>query len=41
MNLKGFFAVDFKDLSNWIGVLIAIPLLWWGISTIIGLAKGG
>ena len=42
MSIKSFLIVDFRDVSNWIGVLIAIPLLWWGISTIINsIAKGG
>lgn len=35
MNLKSFLIVDVKDISNWIAILIAIPLFWWGISTII------
>ncbi len=41
MSLKSFLIIDVKDMSNWIGILIAIPLLWWGISTIISLVKGG
>lgn len=41
MNLRGFFAVDIKDVSNWVGIAIAIPLLLWGVSTIISVAKGG
>lgn len=31
MDLRSFFVVDFRDLSNWIGLAIAIPLLIWGI----------
>ena len=41
MNLGSFFVVDVRDISNWIGVLIAVPLIWWGLSTIISAAKGG
>lgn len=35
MEFGAFFAVDFKDWQNWVAVAIAIPLLWWGIKTII------
>ena len=41
MDIKSFLIVDFKDISNWVTLLIAIPLLWWGFSTIISAAKGG
>ncbi len=41
MNLKSFLIIDIKDISNWIAIAIAIPLLWWGVSTIISVAKGG
>tara|TARA_B100000315_G_scaffold260810_1_gene325665 strand:- start:550 stop:675 length:126 start_codon:yes stop_codon:yes gene_type:complete len=40
MDIKSFFIIDFKDLTNWIALLLAIPLLWWGISTIISIARG-
>ncbi len=35
MNLSGFFIIDPKDLSNWIGLAIAIPLLIWGLKMIL------
>ncbi len=35
MSIKDFLFVDFKDITNWIGILIAIPLLYWGVTTII------
>ncbi len=39
MGFRDFLVVDIKDLTNWIAILIAIPLLYWGITTIIkGLA---
>lgn len=41
MNLKPLLTVDTKDISNWIALLIAIPLFWWGVTTIIKVAKGG
>jgi len=41
MGIRDFFIVDFKDMTNWIAVLIAIPLLWWGISTLINVARSG
>ena len=41
MDIKSFLIVDVKDISNWIAILIAIPLIWWGLSTIIKLAKIG
>ena len=40
MDVRSFLIVDIKDMTNWIALLIAIPLLWWGISTIISVAKG-
>ncbi len=40
MKLSNFLTIDAKDISNWIGLLIAIPLLWWGIKTIISIAAG-
>jgi hypothetical protein len=39
MELKDFFIVDVKDMTNWIALAIAIPLLWWGLSTIISIAR--
>ncbi|MFH1133874.1 MAG: hypothetical protein V1735_05250 [Nanoarchaeota archaeon] len=35
MNTKEFLSVDFHDIWNWILGIIAIGLLWWGISTIV------
>lgn len=35
MNLRSFLVVDFKDMSNWIGLAIAIPILIWGIKMIL------
>lgn len=35
MSLMSFLVVDFKDMSNWIGLAIAIPLLIWGIKMIL------
>ncbi|MBI2144404.1 hypothetical protein HYU17_04625 [Candidatus Woesearchaeota archaeon] len=43
MNWKAFLIVDFKDMSNWIALAIAIPLLIWGIRTLVkltGIMKG-
>jgi hypothetical protein len=31
MTIQEFVFVDFKDISNWICLAIAIPLLIWGI----------
>lgn len=33
--LKWFFTVDLKDWSNYIALLAAIFLFWWGIKTIL------
>lgn len=35
MNLRSFFIVDLKDMSNWIALTIAIPLLIWGVMMIV------
>ncbi len=35
MNLRSFLVVDFKDLGNWIGLAIAIPILIWGVKMIL------
>ena len=35
MNLRSFLVVDFKDMSNWIALAIAIPILVWGIRMIL------
>lgn len=35
MNLRAFFVVDFKDMSNWIALAVAIPLLIWGLKMMI------
>ncbi len=35
MNLRSFLVVDFRDMSNWIGLAIAIPLLVWGIKMLL------
>lgn len=35
MNLRSFFIVDLKDMSNWIALAIAIPLLIWGVMIMV------
>ncbi len=41
MSLKDFLIVDVKDISNWIAILIAIPILYWGVITLLkGLSFG-
>lgn len=35
MSLRSFLIVDFKDMSNWIALAIAIPLLIWGITVLM------
>ena len=35
MTIREFFFVDPKDVWNWVLGIVAIALLWWGISTII------
>ncbi len=35
MDFRSFLVVDFKDMSNWIGLAIAIPLLFWGVKMIL------
>ncbi len=35
MNWKAFLIVDLKDMSNWIAIAIAIPLLIWGFTMIM------
>ena len=35
MDMKSFLMVDVKDISNWVALAIAVPLLWWGIRTIL------
>ena len=35
MNLRSFLVVDVKDLSNWIALAIAVPLLIWGARMIL------
>ena len=34
MSIKEFLFIDMKDITNWVAVLIAMPLLWWGIKTL-------
>jgi hypothetical protein len=33
--VRWFFHIDFSDWTNYIALLIAIFLLWWGIKTIV------
>lgn len=33
--LKWYFHIDFKDITNYIALAIAIFLLWWGIKSIM------
>ena len=33
--LKWFFHIDWSDLTNYVAILLAAFLLWWGIKTII------
>jgi hypothetical protein len=33
--LKWYFNVDLRDWTNYIALIIAILLLWWGIKSII------
>ena len=35
MSLKDFLFIDVKDIGNWIGLAIALPLLYWGLTIII------
>lgn len=35
MSLRSFLIVDFKDMSNWIALAIAVPLLVWGVRMIM------
>ncbi len=35
MGFKEFFFVDAKDIWNWILLAIALPLLYWGVTSII------
>jgi hypothetical protein len=32
---KWYLQIDWKDITNYIALIIAILLLWWGIKTII------
>lgn len=41
MGLKDFLFVDMKDITNWIAILIALPLLYWGITAIISTLSSG
>jgi len=36
MTLGEFLTVDFRDMTNYVALAVAVPLLWWGIATIIG-----
>gem|GEM_PF-6758864 len=33
--LKWYFNIDLKDITNYIALILAILLFWWGIKTII------
>jgi hypothetical protein len=33
--LKWYLHIDWKDITNYIALIIAILLLWWGIKSII------
>lgn len=33
--LKWYFRIDFKDITNYIALVMAILLLWWGIKNIM------
>lgn len=35
ISLKEFLAIDWRDVWNWVFLIIAIFLLWWGVGTII------
>lgn len=35
VNLRSFLIVDFKDMSNWIALAIAVPLLIWGLKMLL------
>lgn len=35
MSLKDFLFIDVKDIWNWIGLAIALPLIYWGATTVI------
>ncbi|NQU79812.1 hypothetical protein HQ545_08655 [Candidatus Woesearchaeota archaeon] len=33
--LKWYIQIDFKDVTNYIAIIMAILLLWWGIKSMI------
>ncbi len=35
MGIKDFLYVDVRDVQNYIALAISVPLLWWGIKTIV------
>ena len=39
MGLKDFLFIDIKDWSNYLAILLAIALFWWGIKTILSVVK--
>jgi len=39
MRLSDFLFIDLKDWQNYVAIAIAIPLLFWGIKTIISVLK--
>lgn len=39
--LKWYFRVDLKDASNYIALLIAAVLLWWGLKTMLATVSVG
>jgi hypothetical protein len=38
--LRWFFRIDLKDWSNYIAIVVAGFLLWWGLKTIFGTITG-
>lgn len=38
---RWYFHIDFKDITNYIALVLAILLLWWGIKTIIAVITAG
>lgn len=39
MTLKEFFYIDWKDRWNWILLILAMLLFWWGINGIVSAIK--
>jgi hypothetical protein len=38
--LRWFFSVDMKDWTNYLAIIVAAFLFYWGIKTIIGTVTG-